>query len=156
MTDDEINVLLPELKKVSEETFCHAVMALNTGMRAGEIWGLTSWADVDLENSILTLRDTKNRKTRIAYLNDITSRLLTDRKPQNPDPYGLIFPGKGGAKIDKISRTFKRVADRIGLNAGITDPRQKNCFSQLQTCLCQQAGQESHRYLCGERTPGAF
>lgn len=127
MTDDEINVLLPELKKVSEETFCHAVMALNTGMRAGEIWGLT-WADVDLENSILTLRDTKNRKTRIAYLNDITSRLLTDRKPKNPDPSGLVFPGKGGGKIDKISRTFKRVADRIGLNAGITDPRQKIVF----------------------------
>nr|NJM01280.1 tyrosine-type recombinase/integrase [Desulfobacula sp.] len=97
MTDDEIDALLSELKKVSDQTYCHAVMALNTGMRAGEIWGLT-WADMDLENGILTLRDTKNRKTRIAYLNDITRRLLTDKRPQNPDPSGLVFPGKGGPR----------------------------------------------------------
>jgi len=51
-----------------------------------------------------------------------------DRKPEIPDPSGLVFPGKGGAKVNRISRTFKRVADKIGLNNGITDPRQKIVF----------------------------
>lgn len=127
LTPEETEKLLSELKNISKETYGHAVMALNTGMRAGEIWALT-WADVDLEHGLLTLRNTKNGKTRIAYLNDATSKLLTDRKPEDPDPSGLVFPGKGGAKVNKISRTFKRVADKIGLNEGISDPRQKIVF----------------------------
>ena len=41
-------------------------------------------------------------------------------------------PGKNGKKIKDISRTFERIIAESGLNAGITDRRQKFTFHNLR------------------------
>jgi site-specific recombinase XerD len=44
----------------------------------------------------------------------------------------LVFQAKGGKKIDRVSRSFDRVVDALGLNKGITDPRQRVVFHTLR------------------------
>jgi len=44
-----------------------ALFSLHTGMSAGEIISLT-WADMDLEQGLLSLRDTKNGRSRYAHM----------------------------------------------------------------------------------------
>ncbi|MGB3479915.1 MAG: tyrosine-type recombinase/integrase [bacterium] len=51
------------------------MMALNTGMRKGEILNL-EWADIDMHNRTITLRKTKNNELRILPVNNILYRTL--------------------------------------------------------------------------------
>ena len=58
------------------------VLALNTGMRRGEIFGL-KWHDIDVKRNIITLLDTKNGEKREVYMNEQVKTALI-RVPRNP------------------------------------------------------------------------
>ena len=131
LTREEADQLLDALAEVSAETHAHALISLRTGMRAGEIWNLT-WGDVDLERNILTLRDTKNGRSRPAFVTGDAAAMLRKRRPANPDPSALVFPARGGKKIGQVSATFERTVGKLGLNAGVTDTRQKVTFHTLR------------------------
>lgn len=138
LTRDEADRLLKALHEVSTETHDHALMSLRTGMRAGEIWSL-QWSDVDIDRGLITIcrgmsnpTGTKNSKSRPAFLTEELKAMLRARRPATPNPTALVFPGRGGVKIKQASDTFDRVVDRLGLNAGITDTRQKVTFHTLR------------------------
>jgi integrase len=131
LTREEADELLEALREVSTETHDHALLSLQTGMRAGEVWKLR-WADVDMESGILTLLDTKNGKTRPAYMTGPVRAMLRKRRPANPDPAALVFPSRTGERIGQVSSTFDRTVEKLGLNAGITDRRQKVTFHSLR------------------------
>jgi integrase len=48
---------------------CELDVALGTGMRKGEQYGLR-WKDVDFDSGVITLHDTKNRESRLVYMID--------------------------------------------------------------------------------------
>jgi integrase len=131
LTLEEADRLLDELAKVSTETHAHALISLHAGMRAGEIWNLT-WGDVDLERGILTLRDTKNGRTRPAYTTESVKGMLKARRSAQADPSALVFPGRGGVRIKQASETFNRIVAKLGLNDGVVDPRGKVTFHTLR------------------------
>jgi integrase len=131
LTRSEASQLLEALKDVSGNTHDHVLMSLHTGMRAGEIWALT-WADVDLDRGILTLRDTKNGHTRPAFMTSEVKAMLRARRPATVDPTALVFPGRGGVKIKQASDSYDRTVEKLGLNDGITDRRQKVTFHTLR------------------------
>lgn len=131
LTKEEADTLLDKLQEKSPDVHDMALLSLHTGARAGEIFALT-WADADLDRGLLTLRNTKNGKTRFAYLTGQAKDMLKRRQPLEVDPRALVFPGRGGVKIRQISETFNRCVDALGLNAGIDDPRGKVCFHTLR------------------------
>jgi integrase len=131
LTREEADQLLDALAEISTEAHAHALISLRTGMRAGEIWNLT-WGDVDLDRGILTLRDTKNGRSRPAFVTGDAAAMLRARRPANPDPSALVFLGRGGVKIQQASETFNRAVAKLGLNSGITDTRQKVTFHTLR------------------------
>ena len=64
LTDDERKALLDACKdSVSEYLYPVVVLALSTGMRQGEILGLT-WQDINLDKQYLILHETKNGERR--------------------------------------------------------------------------------------------
>jgi integrase len=129
LTRDEADRLLDGLQSKSRQLYEIALVSLHCGARADEIFSLT-WGDVDLERGTLTLRDTKNTKTRVAFMTEEIKDLLTRKERGENDD--LVFPGRGGVKITAISNAFNRVVKELGLNDGVTDPRQKVVFHTLR------------------------
>jgi site-specific recombinase XerD len=127
LTRDEADRLLKKLAETSKDVHDKALLSLYAGLRLGEINSLT-WGDVDIDHGVLTLRDTKNTRTRAAYLTDQARQMLIDRRPGEAKPTDLIFPGSGGKKSYWTSATFSRTVKALGLNDGVTDRRQRVTF----------------------------
>ena len=88
------------------------VLALNTGMRRGEILGL-KWADVDFKRGIITLLDTKNGEKREVYMNEQvkTALIRTLKHPESP----YIFCNKDGKPFYDIRKSFFTVLKKSGI-----------------------------------------
>ncbi|MCX5806968.1 MAG: site-specific integrase [Proteobacteria bacterium] len=131
---DEADMLFTELKKVSDVLHNIALMALHTGMRAGEVFSLR-WYDIDFKNDLITVRDPKNKNRRTAFLTGTIKGMLQSIPEGNPEEY--IFKNKRhGGKINEVSNAFSKVVDTIGLNKGIEDARQKITFHSLRHTFC--------------------
>lgn len=122
---EEAERLLAALKDRAPNVHDMALLSLQCGLRAGEIFSLT-WNDVDIEREMLALRDTKSGKTRHVPMTQKAKHMLLGR--DHTDPSGLVFPAARGGKIVAISNSFEKVVDALGLNAGIEDRRQKVVF----------------------------
>lgn len=128
LTRDEASALLEALRKRSEDTYCAALLSLQCGLRMGEILSL-KWSDIDFERGLLTLLDAK-AGTRTAFLTADTTDMLKGRGPGKPSE--LVFPGKTGGLVERVSKSFARTVKDLGLNEGIEDRRQRIVFHSLR------------------------
>lgn len=129
LSEEDLNNLLEELKKHSYSVYLMALISADCGLRAGEIFKLT-WADIDIKERLLFLRDTKNGSNRHAYMSKRVQGELS--KLKSGEGNQLLFPSRDGEQIKHISRTFERAVKTIGLNKGITDRKQKIVFHSLR------------------------
>jgi integrase len=130
LTQAEAQLILTELKQRSTQVYAEALLSLFTGLRSGEIFNLR-WSDLDFENKLILVRDPKNRKNRHAFMTAEIESLLKDlRRDQGPET--LVFPGRDGQRQRVVSCTFRRAIEELGLNAGLSDPRQKVVFHSLR------------------------
>jgi len=128
LEEKEANSLLRELKEHSLQTWQIALLSLSTGTRAGEVLSLTG-NRIDLPNKLIRIVDSKTEKNRIIYLPKVAEQMLRDMELKKNLP---IFRGKNGLAIKRVSRTFPRVVEMLGLNDGVTDPREKVVFHTLR------------------------
>jgi integrase len=126
---EEAATLLAELATKSPDVHDMAMVSLHTGMRAGEIFSL-QWRDVDVDRGIMTLRDTKSGKTRPAFMTDAVKGVFTSREKGLPSE--LVFPDRNGKRMERISNTYHRAVEMLGLNEGIDDSRNKVVFHTLR------------------------
>jgi integrase len=127
LTRLEAEKLLAELATVSQDVHDIALLSLHTGMRAGEIFNL-AWANVDFNNGVLMLKDTKSSKNRPAYMTGTISAMLKGRGRGN----ALVVPNAKGEKITQLSSSFDRAVKTLSLNDGITDRLNKVTFHTLR------------------------
>lgn len=105
---------------------CHAVMnscdghvrpivtmALNTGMRKGEILTL-KWDNVDLKNGFLLLDRTKNGERREVPINQTLSSALKNLVRRLDVPYVFYNPVTG-KPYDNVKRSFNSALKRAGI-----------------------------------------
>ncbi len=102
-----------------------ALLSLHTGARASECFNLKG-QDIDLENELITLRDTKNTETRYAPMTKEVKKMLKYRIPEDPSAY--VFTDKDGKKIKEVSNAFQHIVDGMGFNDGVDDSREKVVF----------------------------
>ncbi len=133
LTREEAENLLNELKKRSVQVYEMAYLSLYTGMRFGEIASLT-WQDIDFQNDIITIKDPKNNTGRVAYITQGLKDMLMDKqRREKPENLGdLVFKDKNGNRLIGVSKTYDRSVNKLGLNDGITDPRDKVVFHTLR------------------------
>jgi len=129
LTHEEADALLQRLNVTSPNVHDQALLSLHCGLRAGEVFNLT-WADVNIEKGLLTLRDTKSGRTRPAFMTEAVKEMFRARKRGAPSE--LVFLDRNGKKIERISATFKRAVKALKLNEGVTDPRHKIVFHSLR------------------------
>ena len=113
------------------------VLAVNTGLRQGELLGLR-WEDVDLDTATLRIRRTlqngsfhppKSGKGRSVRLTRRTVDALRSHRRRQLEErmelaglwedQGLIFPNRAGRPLDHTNfyqRDFKKLLDRAGLS----------------------------------------
>jgi len=128
---EESQLLLEECRKKSRKAYEVVLLALNTGMRAGEI-AMLKWQDVDMDNKMFSIKDPKNRVNRTVYMTEKVYQMFKDKKQGNPDDY--VFADKTGKKAKDIARTigFRKIIKRLGFNDEVTDRRNKVVFHTLR------------------------
>ncbi|MDE7064429.1 MAG: site-specific integrase [Desulfovibrionaceae bacterium] len=110
------------------------ILSLNTGLRLGELLRLR-WLDVDLCAGIVTVPDEDMRKPggKVPVNTATRAVLLCRREMQEARPESRIFPPVGaGASRENLSHVFREIVERLGINEGITDPRQRIVFHSLR------------------------
>ena len=128
LTDDEAKRLLAALKERSEPTWALALLSLSTGMRLGEMLRLKGEHFNPAEKSLRVV-DPKNKLNRTVFLPDNALEML---KNLSPHPGRFIFQNPSGLPFKTVSDTYHRVVKKLGLNDGLTDPRDKVVFHTLR------------------------
>jgi len=105
-----------EIKKLLAVCFPHlkpiVTLALNTGMRKGEILKL-KWHDIHIKSSLIYLTDTKNNEIRKVPINDIVRQTLVEI-PKHPDsPY--VFCNKNGKPYTDVKKSFFTAMKKSGI-----------------------------------------
>lgn len=138
---NEAERLLEAVKGKSPQLHAMALISLHCGLRFGELAALT-WQDVDFVHGVLTLRDTKNARTRHAFLTSRTRQALKAMRPESPEPSDLVFPARTGGKQKQVSRTFIKTVNDLEFNKGVPDPRQKVTFHTLRHSFASWLAQQ--------------
>jgi len=120
LSEDEIARLLSACaKSTNPHLSAITTIAIHTGMRKGEIMGLT-WERVDLGrdmgfNARITLYDTKNGDPRGVPLNATAIAALESVEPDPARREGLVFKQKNGQAWGHIRTAFRTAVARAGL-----------------------------------------
>jgi integrase len=91
------------------------VLALNTGMRRGELLGL-EWSRVDFDQRAIRIINAKsNAGNRVIPMNTTVHMLLSDLAKKTISP--LVFPSnrKPGEKLLDLKKGFKKVVQLAGI-----------------------------------------
>ncbi len=86
--------------------------AIHTGMRKGEILGLT-WDLVDLNHGFIRLKQTKNGKARPLPLNETLWSLFSRLRARQDVPW--VFHDPAGHRWDDVRHAFDRACEGAGL-----------------------------------------
>jgi len=109
LTRDEMSKLVESCNGVLKPL---VVVALHTGMRRGELFGLR-WEDIDFEQGIIWLLVTKSGKRRNIPMNDEVRRVLDSIERHPKGPY--VFCSKSGKRFEDVRRSFNRALQRAGI-----------------------------------------
>ena len=130
LTEAEARLLLDTLWKRSTDVHDMTLFSLFSGARASEIYGLR-WADVNIEQGTIYLRDTKAKVARHVYITQEMREVIT-RRYEGQGRNELLFPSRKGTAVARISNTFEHVVAELGFNEGVADIRQKVVFHTLR------------------------
>ena len=109
LEQEEIPILL---SRCCEHLKPIVILALNTGMRKGEILGL-KWQNIDFKRNIIHLFKTKNGEKREVPLNDISKGALVAIIKHTDSPY--IFCNKDGKPYGDIKKSFLTAVEKSGI-----------------------------------------
>jgi integrase len=92
------------------------LLALNTGLRRGELLGLR-WGDVDRVGALLTVRgaSAKTGRTRYLPLNTEALDVLKTWRPNGATEDDLVFPGDDGKVMHSLKTAWGKVATAAAL-----------------------------------------
>ena len=128
---EQANTLLKELGSRSIELHDKSLLSLHSGMRAGEIFSIT-WADVDLRNEIVTVRNPKNDELRRVHMTKQVKAMFERRRPEKVRLGSLVFTNRKGEKLREVSNSFDRAIEKLKFNKGVTNRRDRLVFHSLR------------------------
>ena len=130
-TKAEAVALLSILKNNSADTHDVALLSLFSGLRIGECLSLT-WADINLEEGRIFVKDTKNKRNRHAYITAEIREMLTGRYQRQTKAERIFGRGKPLPLATTTRKQFNQAVNDLGFNDGIIDRRQKLVFHSLR------------------------
>ena len=136
LSDEERQNLLKACKaNRSKSLYPIVVLALATGMRKGEVCGLT-WDDVDFHAGRITLRQTKNDEIRVVPLRGHAKEVLEAYSKVRHIRSKLVFPGEKPDQPIKIGPTFNSAVKKAGIDNFRFHDLRHSCASYLAMNGC--------------------
>ena len=128
-THKEADQFLDELKNRNHSLWEMALVSLHCGLRFGEIASLRR-GDIDIRRGIIGIRDSKGGFSRYGRMTEEVKEMFMgmDQGPREE----LIFHTSNDKRLTDPSKVFKEVILEMGLNAGVTDRRQRLSFHSLR------------------------
>jgi integrase len=123
LSREEAEILFDELKKRSQQLHDHCQISLLTGMRMGEVFNL-KWVDIDLNNNLIHIKDTKSGVSRHAYITSPLENIFM-RLRREGGKSGYVFVDRNGNKMVDTSNVFDRTVKSLGFNDNVVDARDK-------------------------------
>ncbi|MEN8131517.1 MAG: tyrosine-type recombinase/integrase [Pseudomonadota bacterium] len=133
LTPVERKRLLAALEQRRDYLRPWVILALNTGMRRGEMLKL-QWGDISFVHDRITVRGvtTKIGKVRHIPLNHTAKAILQEwRGLRSPDPAAYVFPGKNGNRMKQIHGSWGRLMDQAGIDEFRVHDMRHDFASQL-------------------------
>ncbi|AAS94720.1 tyrosine-type recombinase/integrase [Nitratidesulfovibrio vulgaris] len=146
-TPEEATTLLATLQRSSRPLYAMSLLSLRTGLRVTEIFGLTGQS-LSPATGFINFTDKQHKRARVHADGDIFEMLAEFVGA----PGELLFPTADGRRQRRVSSTFSRTVERLGLNAGITDDRQRITFHTWRHTFASwlaQSGQVTLQELMG-------
>ena len=113
--DEERNRLLQGCRgSTSPDLYCAVVLALSTGARRTEVWGLR-WGQVDFARRAITLLETKNGEIRSLPLVGHAFDLMAERAKVRRIDTDLVFPGHRKNRPVDLRFPFTAAVKRVGI-----------------------------------------
>ena len=150
LSQNELDKLVDELPQHAKDI---VLTGYYTGMRSGEIFGLT-WAKVDLKENYIDLEpeDTKTKKPRRIYFNEVVQEIFTRLDKVRYLNHKKVFTYKG--KPIKSIKTCLKTARR---KAGIEDFRFHDLRHTFNTMMRKAGVPKSViMHLTGHKTNAMF
>jgi len=138
-TEEQAQELIDKLRPKSVQLAEMTEVSLYSGLRWGEVAGLL-WADVDTNQGTLFVRDPKNKHSRTVPIPERLVNLFLSK--ERGGAAEMVFPSRKKGQSTWVSKTVKRTLDEMGVNAGITDPRQKLSFHSCRHSFCSWLAME--------------
>ena len=88
------------------------ILAVNTGMRHGEIFNL-KWHDVDFKRNVICLLETKSGEKREVPMNEVVKNELIKVRKHPKSPY--IFCHPNGERVKDIRKSFWTALKKSGI-----------------------------------------
>ena len=132
LTNEERERLLAASKSsINPHLYIAVVLALSTGARQQEIWGLR-WSEVNFETKFITFTETKNDEFRSVPLGGLARKLLLEHFKFRGKDSDLVFPSK---KNPEVRHDFRDPWEKALVVAEIEDFRwhdlRHSCASYL-------------------------
>jgi integrase len=119
-TEDEIRRFLRAASAEGEHVFHLYAVAIYTGMRAGELGGL-SWDDVDLDKRLITVQRSFNGPTKsgdVRHVPILSPLMPLLREWRLRHPGRLVFTSAAGTMLSPSARVFQETLHRVIKGAG--------------------------------------
>jgi integrase len=132
LTEEERERLLVACKNsTNNHLYLAVVLALSTGARQQEIWGLR-WSEVNFETGFITFTETKNEESRSVPLKGHACKLLLEHYRIRRKDSDIVFPSK---KNPAVSYDFRNPWKKALVVAEVEDFRwhdlRHSCASYL-------------------------
>ena len=112
LTQDQLARLLDAIDNDSNRQVANLMkLALFTGMRRGELFGL-QWEDLDFERGFINIRNPKSGIDQVIPMNETARSLLVSHE-RTGSPY--VFPGHGGNKRATAQKAITKIKNQAGL-----------------------------------------
>ncbi|MEM0363419.1 MAG: tyrosine-type recombinase/integrase [Saccharolobus sp.] len=108
LTEEEINRVLEACKRARDKLIIR--LLLDTGLRANELLSIKI-KDIDIDNNMIRVRNTKNGEERVVFFTDNTKQILKKYiRGKNPDDKLFYIT------YDALYRKLKRLGEKVGID----------------------------------------